>query len=255
MKKLIYILLLFAFATMQGQTQAYYSAVSKDKAVVPTEPPSPPEQTPFPDLTGMTMSVVGNSITECCTGCSFVYQKVLEDSMALGTITNKGVSGNTMAKIPGTRDGFRLQVQQSYGKDIISIFGGTNDWTFNVPLGDTTSHSDTNNIAGTVNYFIDLIQTNSPGSIIVFITPLSRGSGSHPVNSLGYTVEDYGNTIKAVCQNRNIRYLELFEINGLKLEDIGSWAADGLHPNNTGQMRLGRIIKYYLLNEDYKNLY
>lgn len=216
----------------------------------------------FPDLSGLTYSAVGNSITECCSQSTFTYVKVIDDSTSLGTVTNIGYSGNTMARLPGIRVGFRLQVQQSYGSDIISIFGGTNDWVFNVPLGNVNDHNDTNNVSGACNYFIDLIEANSKESILFFIIPLSRSRDTlgneietSPVNRLGYTVEDYGNAIKAVCENRGIKYFNLYEIDGLLFSDIENWSDDGLHPNDVGQMRIGRYLKYYLENKDITDLY
>ena len=254
MKRLLLIIPLLLCLSLYGQTQ-YYSIINAKKT-------TPYVQEPFPDVTGMTLAAVGNSITQCCTQCTFTYPTVLGDSMNLGTITNKGISGNTMARIVGVRDGFRAQVIQSYGNDIISIFGGTNDWAFDVPLGTTSDYNDTNNVSGAANYFLDLIEANSPSSIIFFIIPLTRNRDktgveqeTEPTNALGLTVQAYGNAIKAVCEARNIRYLDAYEINGLLFSDIDTWAGDGLHPNNTGQMRLGRIIKYYMLNSNYKNLY
>ena len=261
MKKLLYILFLFISISAIGQTQAYYSAINKNKNPITPYPPVINNE-PLPDLTDFTIKAVGNSITQCCTQCTFTYVKVLNDSLSVDTVINKGVSGNTLARIPGTRVGFRSQVQQSYGDSIISIFGGTNDWFFDVPLGDTTIHNDTNNVAGAINYFIDLIKENSPESIIILITPLTRSRDQvgieqsvEPTNNLGFTTEDYRNKIIEVGVFRGVRILDLYQINGLTFDDIDNWGGDGLHPNNTGQMRLGRIYKSFLLNEDYQNLY
>lgn len=205
----------------------------------------------FPDLTGKTAIAVGNSITQGV-GASYLYVNYLQDSTKLDTVINKGVSGNTMTKNI-YRDGFRAQVTQSYGNDLIFIWGGTNDWFFNIEVGDTTSHNDST-YCGAVNYFIDLINQNSPQSILIFILTTSRTKDqqgniitTHPVNSLGLTANDYGLAITPILDRRGILYYSLWELPGLTINSP-DWLADGLHLNNTGHARVGEYLKLFITN-------
>ena len=211
-------------------------------------------ETQFPPLdpTGYTWAAIGDSITEG-TGVSLDSERYTElvATNKTMTLTNLGESGQTLTtNIHKT--GLKTKLASAYGNDLITVLAGTNDWSFNIPLG-SSLNSDDSTIKSCVNYFIDQIKANSPGSTILFLlTPYrSRdmfGSiiGIPPVNDLGLTVEDYNAAIKEVCIARKERYLNLYDVPDLTKETVNDWTTDGLHPNVSGNIGTStNIINYF----------
>ena len=57
--------------------------------------------------------------------------------------------------------------------DIVTIFGGTNDWTASAAVGDAGS-TDVANISGSLYYMITTLLTMNPKLKIVILTPIIR---------------------------------------------------------------------------------
>ena len=113
--------------------------------------------------------------------------------------------------------------------DVVVVFGGTNDFGGNVPLGVITDKVNTT-IYGALNIMCEGLIKKYPNAIITFVTPLKR---TKLTNTEGYKLEDVANAIIEVCGNYSIPVLDLFRqgnFNPLITEFRNLYAMDGLHP-------------------------
>lgn len=199
----------------------------------------------FPGIAGKTLHLCGDSIT-FANEIPYNYEDYLQANLPeLASITNHGESGQTFASRQD-RAGAHNQIIASYGADIISLFFLTNDWGYNVPLGnasDTTYHL---SVRGAVHYYMNMITQNSPNSIVLFCMPLTRQNNQQgdivnelATNALGLTVEDYRDAARVEIQKyKEVFILDCFDVSGL-LFSQNDWNSDGLHLNNTGADRFG----------------
>lgn len=204
------------------------------------------------DITGWTYAAIGDSITQGVgtTNNSARYTDLLAAEKSI-TMTNLGDSGNTLTTNEW-RTGLKTKLGSAYGKQLITILAGTNDWFFNIPLGNKNDINDSE-IMPAVNYFIQQIRLNSPDSEILFLLPLYRSKDqlgteiepNDPINELGLTILDYSNAIKKACILNQVRYLELYNVTGLEKTSIQTWSDDGLHPNNSGHVSIFNYLNSY----------
>lgn len=120
--------------------------------------------------------------------------------------------------------------------DIITVWGGTNDFGANVDMGDLDDLSDNTKFKPAFyNLLNGLLDTYSNSKILV-ITPLHR-KDSHPdniPNSKGYTLKDYRDAEIEICELMGIPYLDLWSELGFTPFNSTmktKYMPDGLHPN------------------------
>lgn len=89
--------------------------------------------------------------------------------------------------------------------DVILVTGSGNDWYCEIPLGTDLTSRDTTNLMGAINTTIDRLEQLYPNALILFVTSWNS-TGEY--NSLGYTTQDYNDTLMLVCQTRGILYFE-----------------------------------------------
>jgi lysophospholipase L1-like esterase len=208
----------------------------------------------FPaDLTGLTMSLCGDSITYA-NEIPYNYEDYLQANLSDITYTNLGVSGETMvASSQLGKAGMLSFVQTGISADIISVFAGTNDYGHSIALG-TVNDTGTATVMGAVNSIINYVEANNPDAILFFIIPMTRQIGSdgnthdylYP-NNLGLTIKDYADAILQVILKRKAFYLNLYNAPGLRFSET-TWNYDGLHPTSTGMETIGEYIKQYIIS-------
>lgn len=148
-------------------------------------------------------------------------------------IINLGVSGSAITVVGGRTDSFferKHTIPQN--SDLILIFGGTNDFGHDSPMGNNFTIS-TDNFYGSLIQFIEYVLSSYPNSKLAFITPLHR-EGEYMSNAYAYALEDYVEVIKDCCKHYGIPYLDLYNDLGIN-PNISShktlYMNDGLHPN------------------------
>jgi len=202
---------------------------------------------------GWTWAAIGDSITSGV-GVSTADERYSNLTAAAKsmTLTNLGESGQTLTTNE-FRTGLKTKLGAAYGKQLITILAGTNDWSFNIPIGSSLQSND-ETIKACANLFIDSIRDNSFESVIIFLlTPYRSRDGKgnilgiEPVNELGLTVENYNKAIREVCIKRQVRYLNLYDVSGLEKENVMTWTDDGLHPNVEGNISINDILLNYFL--------
>lgn len=166
---------------------------------------------------------------------------------------NVGFTGSTIALPPDEvlRNFAFVNRYKSIDKNsaLIFVLGGTNDYGENVPLG-SIADTDPYTFYGALNSLIECLQADYPDALLLFATPLQRddelsdGPETSPFNAEGLTLEDYRNAIVAVCEERNIEYIDLYNLEGMRLEDetFSEYYVDGLHPNDAGSTYISKPI-------------
>lgn len=137
------------------------------------------------------------------------------------------------------------------GTDLISIFGGTNDFGRNHPIGSPSDDAtNTQTFYGALKYCCEYLLTNFSTSTVFFITPIQRGDLE--TNDIGKTLEDYVNAIKEVCYEYSIPCIDLYgNLFYPKIPEVvdAYFASDKLHPNVNGQKKMGeRLAKFINCN-------
>jgi hypothetical protein len=137
--------------------------------------------------------------------------------------------------------------------DIVTVFGGTNDYSVGTPLGTINDDEKANTFYGSLHKIIKKILEINPDTTIVFFTPLKRGAyKSYAVypeaNNAGVKLEQYAQAVRDVCKLYNILVLDLFSESGINEKNIKSYTSDNLNLNEAGNRRLSKIISDYLKN-------
>lgn len=171
--------------------------------------------------------------------------------------TNAGTSGSkiTYAQNEATAS-FVTRVNAIKNQDIVTIFGGVNDFLFGSPLGTMNDASDkTTTFYGALKYIIINLATNNPDAKLMLITPMKTNkyiktfneNGKLIQNSVGSTELDYVNAIKDIGNYYSIPVLDMYSngnFNPYLPNQLGDdrFTADGLHPTERGYERIAQQI-------------
>jgi lysophospholipase L1-like esterase len=193
---------------------------------------------------GKKLGVIGDSITELVPGNATIpYHKYVGDKLGL-TVTNYGISstGWNTDYLP-----FRDRVAgMANDLDLITVFGGTNDWdwpTFPIgTFGDTTTAT----IYGAIDDLLKRLMNKYPTKTIACFTPTpSSKIFSSPKASEQTQIVD---AIIKVCGYYSIPCLDLFRNSGIyafNSTSVAQYMPDGLHLNNAGHALIGdKILKF-----------
>lgn len=210
---------------------------------------------------GKKWSVIGDSITAgfdsvTNTNDCVAYHQVIANKIGC-TVNNYGIGG-TGYRCPssvGGTDMFynRLSAIDSTS-DLITVFGGTNDWNGNngVPMvlgvmGDTSPSA---SFYGAVDNVLSTLVTNFPTKTIAVFTPLERSNAWYNLGgSNGVTLQQVTDAVIAVANKYNIPVLDLYRNSNMYAWNATFRSAmmpDGLHPNNTGHQALADKILAFL---------
>lgn len=230
-------------------------------------------------LNGKKIAFLGDSITfGYLVTAETVYHAVLSKisgciSKNLG-VSSTGLCTNMKNNMSSQRFITRVTEENLLDQDLIVIFGGTNDFSYdNKAIGsvftETTIFSDTyigtkklvattdtDTFDGAMHELIAEIRsiTSAP---IIFITPLKRGrySTGRPTSSEtninGNYLKDYSDTIKKVCEFYSIPVLDLFSNSNLDLENESIaelYSEDSLHPNTDGHRVIAELLYRFITN-------
>lgn len=184
----------------------------------------------------------GYSVTEDKT-----YHQLLKQEYNIPIVNNYGISSSTIAN---KNNGYCTRYNSmSSTSDIITVFGGANDFLHDVPLGIKGSTDNTNFYGGLSELILGL-KTTFPSANIIFFTPLNIRYGaftcsSEGTNNIGNTLSDYVNVIKELCNENDIKVIDLYSVSNLNPnnDNINStYYADGLHPNAEGHILLKNTL-------------
>ena len=163
-----------------------------------------------------------------------------------GRVVATGASGAT---VPDARSFCNYYSSLPSGANLVTVFGGVNDFILGVPL-DSPSSTDKSTFYGALNVLADGLKSRYPSGRITFFTPIRIG-GHATANKSGHTLKDYRNAIVTVCNNKGIEVLDLYSLDSMDADKsvsnyMGDW--DKTHPNGSGQQVIADYIKQQMLN-------
>lgn len=210
------------------------------------------------ELRGKKINFLGDSITQGVgTTC---IEKRFTDILArkYGAICrNYGISGTRIAKSEDSKENnFCTRVEtMSDDADMVIVFGGTNDFGTEFPLG-TMSDRIQSTFYGALHVLLTSLINKYIASRIIIITPLHRSDceknhiGERNIRTANnLTLRNYIEVIREVAEYYSLPLLDLYATSGLQPEiDIIKrlYVPDGLHPNDAGHEILADKISAFL---------
>lgn len=232
---------------------------------------------------GKKVAVLGDSISDSIrVGTKKCWWEMLSDSLDLQTIC--------YAKNGWTIEGMQKQAQwmldeeKNSGRkfDLILLFGGTNDFNSQLPLGEfyalekaTVSRNgkqiesmrrvlnfDNGTFCGRLNRLLSTLKNNCPDARIVMLTPIHRGfakfsdTNEQPeetwANGIDLFLDDYINKMVEASRLWAVPLLdlnvqcELYPVSPAYDGFVNKTDTDRLHPNTAGHRRMALAIQGYL---------
>lgn len=168
------------------------------------------------------------------------------------TVENFGVKGSRLAIKADRDDSFVERLDGiDADADVYVLFGGVNDFSRNVPLGQMGS-ADTHEFYGALDYLVRGITARSPEARIVVMTPCKTSGivakdipGSFEENHLGLTQAPYAAAVREVADRYSLPVIDLYAGSGVSPflpEHRERYMPDGLHYSPAGYERLARRI-------------
>lgn len=168
-------------------------------------------------LSESTICCFGDSTTWGDNGCGgggndISWTSHLGALLGGAVVENFGIKGSRIAIKADRTDSFVERLDGiDDAADVYVVFGGVNDFSRNVPLGELGS-TDAHEFYGAVDYLIRTITARSPQAKLVFMTPC-KTSGKHEkdipasdeANHLGLTQDAYVRAMLEVCDRTPFR--------------------------------------------------
>lgn len=207
------------------------------------------------------IACLGDSITEGVNANGWQWHRYIDkwckENGTETTIVNLGIGGTSVCTSSYVTDTLKPFVNRletiPTDADIVTIFGGTNDWGNNATLG-TIDDTGTSTFYGAYKYMLEWLAVNRPNTKVLTVTPLKRyfrGSGTTWVNaqttrnSNGQLLQDYVKAVKDVSDLYAVPCVDLHNDSGLNpvIESVRTrFMTDGLHPTAEGNKRMYPII-------------
>ena len=210
-------------------------------------------------LTGKTINVLGDSITEGA-GASCAENRFTDVlSREYGcTVNNYGIGGTRIARqmivtgSPYDRDFCMRLEEMDKSADAVVVFGGTNDFGHGeAPLGVFDDRTPAT-FYGACHYLMDHLLTDYPGKPVLIVTPLRRlgendprGDGTGRKKLSVAPLVTYRNILMEVAFHYSLPVLDLYADSGIQPENPvcrERLLPDGLHPSDAGHAILARRI-------------
>lgn len=209
------------------------------------------------DLGTLTICCFGDSTTwgdngTGAGGPSISWTSHLGALLGGATVENYGVKGSRLAVKADRDDSFveRLDAIDD-SADVYVLFGGVNDFSRNVPLGQMGS-TDTHEFYGALEFLVRGITQRSPEARLVVMTPCKTSGkhekdipGSFEENHLGFSQEPYVDAVREVADRYSLPLVDLYATSGISPflpEHRERYMPDGLHYSAAGYERLASRI-------------
>ena len=178
----------------------------------------------------------GDSITEGgnLESRSQAYPNVVGDILGFRKVTNQGVGGSTLAYRSDrnciANDVIDFVNNTSLTYQVVSITGGTNDRSWDMPLGSLSDETN-ETIYGSLNIIVNKIKRAYPDAFIFLMTPIKNRYSEEYTHS-GYNLEDVSNAIKNIGKKYDLPVLDLYNTSQFENASCGMNASecDGTHP-------------------------
>ncbi len=173
------------------------------------------------------------------------------------TYYDHAISGSTFATGPNSSAPMVERVKEITREplDIIIVQGASNDWSHNIPVGETDSR-DPETAMGALNVILDTLEAAHPEATLVCFTPwISNGTK----NDLNLETTDYRDAMIALCQARGILCYDAADdqTNGIHMAseafrtEYCLTSTDRWHMNPKGQAMFAPVFSQWLQNTLY----
>ncbi|MBP3944420.1 hypothetical protein J5U18_12800 [Sphingobacteriaceae bacterium WQ 2009] len=172
------------------------------------------------------------------------WKKLLNITGGVLSINNSW-SGSFVSSNGGAVSSFQNRLNLLGTPDVIFIFGGTNDFNGNVPLGDIdfATEFDLTQFTDAYCNVIQQVSVNYPNAMIYCMTPLKRGANGIVVTKNStYSVDQMCDRIIDIAKIYGVNYIDTRRIN-ITPYNRSNYLFDALHPNSSGMELLVDFIK------------
>lgn len=200
---------------------------------------------------------LGDSITEMTSAGGtqyYGYHEYIKDWIGC-TVNNYGISGTgwfTPSSSGGTNAFYQRVSSMAENADLITVFGGTNDWgqTGKTLVLGTLGDTATSTFYGAVDNTIQQLIAKYPTKTIAVFTPLPRNLAdtTYGTNATN-TLDQVADAIIKVCNKYSIPVLDLYRVSNMNPSNATFRAAqmsDGLHPTKDGMKRIAEKMLSFL---------
>jgi len=171
------------------------------------------------------------------------------------TYTNYSVGAVSIASVSSSDKGIAERyVDMADNLDVIIFAGTTNDWFKTVAMG-TIADTSITTYYGALHTLILGAQTKFAGKEIFITTPLpcvgfnadgSYASNTDHENGIGYTLKDYVEVLKEVCEFHAVPVIDLYATTNMNVIHNAAqreiFTFNGTHLTETGHQRVYRRI-------------
>ncbi|MBR1763486.1 MAG: BppU family phage baseplate upper protein [Eubacterium sp.] len=212
------------------------------------------------DITSQMGGVRETDTAEVTTEQSGVLVTAKAGYNKISIYSNQNINLTISAKVYEANAFYSRIDSLSANADIITVFGGTNDWispsyyppyVYYYPLG-KFGDNDGSTFFGALDVLCRGLLNKYPKKTILFITPMENASQSivNGLNVAGNSVRDYADAIIEVCGKYAIPVLDLCRNAGftaLNPTQNSTYFTDGVHPNSAGHLKMSYLIEQKLL--------
>lgn len=170
--------------------------------------------------------------------------------------TNAGLGGSKITPMSDDKgSSFVGRMGSIKDQDVVTIFGGINDFQWDAPLGKMSDSTDNpTTFYGALKDIVTTLSKNNPKAKLMFITPMKTTkfqyhtfdeNGELMKNANGNTQLDFVNAIKQVADYYSIPVLDMYSCSNYSPylpSQVDNFTADGLHPTAHGYERIAQTI-------------
>ncbi len=141
----------------------------------------------------------------------------------------------------------RLNILINEAPDIVTIFGGANDYIFNIPIGTDEDVINKNRYTfkGAYAYIIDKILSAKPDTTIILLGMFHNTMGSYAEGKGKYPLKNYSIATREIAEVYGLPFVDLNECGFNKYNfntTKGVFSTDGIHPNAEGTKRIAMVL-------------
>ena len=182
---------------------------------------------------------IGDSLTNATGGgnTNVHWQNTVIDILGIDEYTKSGAIGLTVADLEGYDSIHEAVMDLTVDSDVdlISFWGGTNDWSNNIPLGDfdeelAKTTRDTTTFYGALIECVEKLLTLYPSKRIFLVgtthrvTDVANDRNSYnAVNSLSLHLVDYVDAVQKVAEHYALPFLDLYRTSGINPYNISQY--------------------------------
>ena len=205
---------------------------------------------------------LGDSITRGW-GTTKQYHVYLNERIGFTASRNYGIDGSTIANLNDPM--YSRATTIDIDADLVCVFGGTNDWGNNIPLGvsytldasnNRVASTDTSTFYGALHTLCKNLISRYSTKQLALLTPIHRGVyGTQPTelkpNTNGDYLNEYVQAVLEIGSWYSIPVCNLWDNSMLQpietpLRDLYFSSTDGVHPNLEGHRVLADKIETFI---------